>query len=138
VVEAAARAFVRIGRPDLAARAIERALDARCAERLVALYADLDEVPARERLGNAERWRTRYGDDAVLLSALGRLCAVEGLWGKAEEFLLLAEHAGPGPRAHLALARLYEAMGRTEEANRRFRLAALGSADQPSGEAPAR
>jgi len=147
VVEAAARAFVRIGRPVQAARAIERALDGRYSERLVALYAELDEVPARERLGNAERWRALHGDDAILLSALGRLCAVEGLWGKAEEFLLLAEHASPGPRAHLALARLYDAMGRTEEANRRFRLAASGGGwgdptaplvDQLSGETPVR
>jgi len=133
VVEAGARAFVRVGRPEQAARAIERALEMRHVERLVSLYADLDEVPARERLGNAERWRVRYGDDAVLLSTLGRLCAAEGLWGKAEEFLLLAEHADPGARAHLALARLYEAMGRTDEANRRFRLVALGGEEaQPS------
>lgn len=147
VVEAAARAFVRIGRHELAARTIERALESRCAERLVTLYAGLDEVPARERLGNAERWRTRYGDDAALLSTLGQLCAAEGLWGKAEEFLLLAGHADPGPRAHLALARLYEAMGRADEANRRFRLVALAGAfggqsrdlaDQASDDAPPR
>ncbi len=127
VIEAVARGFVRVGGQEQAARAIERALESRYAERLVSLYAELDGVPARERLGNAERWRSRYGDDAVLLSTLGRLCAAEGLWGKAEEFLLLAEHAGPGPRAHLALARLYEAMGRTDEAYRRYRLAAIGS-----------
>ncbi len=126
VIEAAAAAFARAGRPEQAARTIERVLEARYADRLVALYAELDAVPARERLGNAERWRARYGDDAVLLWTLGRLCAAEALWGKAEEFLLLAEHAAPGPRAHLALARLYESMGRTDEAGRRFRLAALG------------
>ncbi|HEY0879821.1 MAG TPA: heme biosynthesis HemY N-terminal domain-containing protein [Zeimonas sp.] len=125
VVEAAARAFARIGRPEQAARAIERVLDSRLADRLVSLYADLDAVPARERLANAERWRARYGDGATLLSTLGRLCAAEALWGKAEEFLLLAEHAGAGPQAQLTLARVYEAMGRADEANRRYRLAAL-------------
>ncbi|HLT25958.1 MAG TPA: heme biosynthesis HemY N-terminal domain-containing protein [Zeimonas sp.] len=131
IVEAAARAFVRVGRPEAAARAIERALEARFADGLVSLYAELDGVPARERLGVAERWRTRYGDDAVLLATLGRLCAAEELWGKAEEFLLLAEHAAPGAQAHLRLARLYEAMGRTDDANRRFRLAALSRAEAP-------
>ncbi len=126
VVEAASRAFARVDLADQAARAIERALDARFADSLVSLYAELDAVPARERLANAERWRARYGDDAVLLSTLGRLCAAGELWGKAEEFLLLAAHAGPGPHAHLMLARLYEAMGRVDDANRRYRLAALG------------
>lgn len=127
IVEAAARAFVRTERPELAARAIERALELRYAERLVALYGELDAVPTRERLANAERWRVRYGDEAVLLSTLGRLCTAEGLWGKAEEFLLLAEHAGARARTHLMLARLYETMGRSDEANQRFRLAALGN-----------
>ncbi len=126
VVEAAAAAFLRAGRPEQAARAIERVLEGRYAERLVELYAELDPVPARERLANAEHWRARYGDDAALLRTLGTLCTTQALWGKAEEFLLLAEHADPGPRAHLALARLYESTGRTDEASRRFRLAALG------------
>lgn len=126
VVEAASRAFARVDLADQAARAIERALDVRFADSLVSLYAELDAVPARERLANAERWRARYGDGAVLLSTLGRLCAAGELWGKAEEFLLLAAHAGPGPQAHLMLARLYDAMGRVDEANRRYRLAALG------------
>ncbi len=126
VVEAAARAFARVDLPDQAARTIERALDVRFADSLVSLYAELDAVPARERLANAERWRVRYGDDAALLTTLGRLCAAGELWGKAEEFLLLAAHAGPGPQAHLMLARLYEKMGRADDANRRFRLAALG------------
>ena len=130
VVEAAARAFARVDLPDQAARAIERALETRFADSLVSLYAELDAVPARERLANAERWRARYGDDAVLLATLGRLCAAGELWGKAEEFLLLAAHAGGGPQAQLMLARLYEAMGRVDEANRRFRLVALGSDEE--------
>lgn len=126
VVEAAGRAFAAAGRPEQAAHAIERALETRYAEPLVSLYAELDAVPARDRLRCAERWRVRHGDDAVLLSTLGRLCAAEGLWGKAEEFLVLAEHAAPGRRAHLMLAQLYDAMGRADDANARFRLAALG------------
>lgn len=131
VVEAAARAFAMSGRPEQAARIIERTLETRMAESLVALYAQLDGVPARDRLRLADGWRARHGDHAVLLAALGRLCAAEELWGKAEEFFLLAESAAPGREAHLMLARLYDAMGRTDEANARYRLAALSRDEAP-------
>lgn len=128
IVEAAAQAFVAAGRADLAARAVEQALEQRPVPSLVSLYGSLDAVPARERLRRAEAWRGRYGDDPVLLRTLGRLCAAEGLWGKAEEFLLLAERAEPGLDAHLLLAQLYEQLGRGAEAQERYRLAALAAA----------
>ncbi len=135
VVEAAARAFAAAGRPEQAAKLIERTLETRFSEPLVALYASLDGVSARERLRHADRWRVRHGDNAVLLTTLGRLCTAEELWGKAEEFLVLAEHAVPGREAHLMLARLYDAMGRTDEANVRYRLAALSRAESPPSSA---
>lgn len=135
IVEAAARAYAAAGRPEQAARLIERTLETRLAEPLVALYATLDGVPARERLRCAEAWRTRHGDNATLLGTLGRLCAAGELWGKAEEFLILAERAAPGREAHLVLARLYDAMGRTDDANMRYRLAALSRAESPPSSA---
>jgi HemY protein len=92
---------------------------------LVSLYAQLEAVPARERLRRAEAWRGRYGDDPVLLRALGRLCAAQGLWGKAEEFLLLAAGMAPDRETHLLLAQLYERLGRADEAQQHYRAAAL-------------
>jgi len=125
IAEAAAHAFAAAGRPEQAARIVEQALDERMAEPLLALYGALDGVGARERLRHAERWRVRYGDSPVLLMTLGRLCAAEGLWGKAEEFLVLAERAAPGRQSHLLLAQLYERLGRAEDAQAQYRLAAL-------------
>ena len=61
----------------------------------------------------------------MLLRALGRLCAAQGLWGKAEEFLVVAAGMAPDRETHLLLAQLYERLGRAEEAHERYRLAAL-------------
>lgn len=125
IAEAAAQAYAAAGRPEQAARIVEQALDERMAEPLLGLYGMLDAVPARERLRHAERWRARHGDSAAMLMTLGRLCAAEELWGKAEEFLVLAERRAPGRQSHLLLARLYERLGRLEDAQAQYRLAAL-------------
>ncbi|MGE0804851.1 MAG: heme biosynthesis protein HemY [Burkholderiaceae bacterium] len=129
VVEAAARAFEAAGRSDQAQRLLEGALDERFSDSLVTLYAGLRGTPARERLRRADIWRGRYGDEPALLRALGRLCAAESLWGKAEEFLVLAERAAPGREPHLLLAQLYERLGRHDDAHRHYRLAALDGID---------
>ena len=129
IAEAAAQAFAAAGRADQAARIVERVLETRFAVPLLSLYGRLDAVPARERLRHADAWRRRYGDDPVLLRTLGRLCAAQGLWGKAEEFLLLSGGIAPARDTHLLLAQLYEQLGRGEEANQRYRMAALAGID---------
>ncbi|MBN9425942.1 MAG: heme biosynthesis protein HemY [Burkholderiales bacterium] len=129
VLEAAAQAFEAAGRSDQAQRLLEPALDERFSDSLITLYAGLRGAPARDRLRRAEAWRTQYGDEPALLRALGRLCAAEALWGKAEEFLILAERAAPGAEAYLLLAQLYERLGRLDDAQRYYRLAALDGVD---------
>jgi len=136
VAEAAAQAFAAAGRPEQAVRIVEQALETRFVASLVSLYAQLDAVPARERLRSAEGWRNRYGDEPALLRALGRLCAAQELWGKAEEFLLQSARMAPERETQLLLAQLYERLGRAGEANERYRLAALaGSGAAPLPEA---
>ncbi|RPH61778.1 MAG: heme biosynthesis protein HemY [Burkholderiales bacterium] len=129
IAESAAQAFAATGQVAQAARIVEQALEARMVVPLVSLYGLLDAVPARDRLRRAEGWRARYGDEPSLLVTLGRLCAAEQLWGKAEEFLVLAERVAPGREVHLLLAQLYEQLGRTDEANDRYRMAALAGAE---------
>jgi len=69
------------------------------------------------------------GDDPTLLRTLGRLCAAQGLWGKAEEFLVLASRAAPERETQLLLGQLYDRLGRAGEANERYRLAALADTE---------
>ncbi len=141
IAEAAAQAFAAAGKPEQAARIVEQALETRLVVPLLALYAQLDAVPARERLRRAEAWRGRYGDDPALLRLLGRLCAAQGLWGKAEEFLLLARRGAPERESDLLLAQLYERLGRLDEAHAHYRLAALAGPEAvplPRSEALAR
>ncbi len=129
IVDAAAQAFADAGRPEQAARMVEQALEMRFVAPLVSLYGRLDAVPARERLRRADAWRARYGDDPTLLRTLGRLCAAQGLWGKAEEFLVLASRAAPERETQLLLGQLYDRLGRAGEANERYRLAALADTE---------
>lgn len=124
VIEVAAAAFAQAGDEEQAWRLIEQGLQQRLSANLLRQYLTLKTISARDRLMRAERWREKYGDDPVLMLTLGRLCMDEALWGKAEEFLKLSL-AGPEPaQAHFALAELYEAIGRPDEAAQQFRDAA--------------
>jgi HemY protein len=57
--------------------------------------------------------------------ALGRLCACAGLWGKAQEYREHAIALRADGHGHVELARVFEATGRTAEAGRHYRAAAL-------------
>lgn len=54
---------------------------------LAALYIGLEDIPADQRLRQAESWLKAHDDDAVLLAALGKLCARQHLEGKARHYL---------------------------------------------------
>jgi HemY protein len=55
------------------------------------------------------------------------------LWGKAQSYLEASLATQQTQAAHVALARLFERIGRTDEANRHFRASAdLGSAPPAS------
>ena len=64
----------------------------------------------------AESWLKSYPRDAVLLLALGRLCAARELWGKAQSYLEASIAVDPTYSAHLALADLHERLGNAEVA----------------------
>ncbi|MFA7665836.1 MAG: heme biosynthesis HemY N-terminal domain-containing protein [Burkholderiaceae bacterium] len=141
VQRATVRALCRAGLSDPAARTIEQALAQRYDAELVSRWAELDDIPGRRRLASAEGWLQQWGDQPALLAALGRLCAAEGLWGKAEAFLLRAERLGPDPVIQTLLAELCERHDRPEEAAQWYRQAALASVGgqafrQVGGEAP--
>ncbi len=140
IAEAAALAFARTGDPAQAQRLLEAALDQQIAPRLLQAYAGLDEVSLRDRIARVEQWRERYGEEPSLLLALGRLCAAQALWGKAEEYLLHSLRLDPQPEAHVMLADTYEAMGRPDAAGEHFeaaaRLAVQGSLGDTTNRRP--
>ena len=70
----------------------------------------------------AEKWLAQRPNDENLLLALGRLCIGQRLWGKAQSYLEASLAVAPSTAAHLELARLFDSLGRQEEANRHFRL----------------
>jgi uncharacterized protein HemY len=56
-----------------------------------------------------------------LLLSLGRLCARQGLWGKAESYLEASVSVEPTYTGHLELARLDEKLGNTDASRRHYR-----------------
>jgi HemY protein len=132
-VEAAAAAFARAGDETQARRLIESAMKKEYSPLLLRRYALLDAVPARERIEFAEQWLSSYGDDGALSLVLGRLCMAESLWGKAQEFLERSLARSESAAAHVALAELFEAIGKPDEAAGHFRAAALLPQGQDAG-----
>lgn len=121
---AAASALRDSGEYAYAQRIVESQLDKAWSGELVELYARCGEGDALERIKRAEAWLEMHPNDARLLLALGRLCRQQQLWGKAQSYLEASLAVCPGRDAHLELARLFEEIGRDDEANRHYRAAA--------------
>ena len=121
VALAAARGFIALGACGEAHRIIEQALAASWESELVRLYAECDGGDSLRRIERAEEWLKTHPADAVLLLTLGRLCAEQGLWGKAQSYLEASVAIEPTHSAHLALARLQESLGNAEAARRHHR-----------------
>jgi HemY protein len=134
----AARMFNDAGRGQLAAEAINEALDGAPAEwdalagRLLDEYARAQSFPARDQLERTEKWLREVPHDgpvrAALLRAAGLICLREQLWGKAKEYLADSLAIDRHPATLLALARLAETVGDVAEAASHYRDAALGYA----------
>jgi HemY protein len=129
VVLAAARALVALGAEAEAQKLIESVLDAAKNEEwqpeLVAIYGRLTNSEQTARIAKAEGWLRQHPDDARLLKALGRMCIRQRLWGKAQSYLEASLSVEPSQQGHLELARLFDQLERTEEANKHYRASAL-------------
>ena len=121
VAAAAAQCFIALGGCERTHRLIEDALEAAWDSDLVGLYAECEGGDTVRRIERAEAWLKRHPDDAALLLALGRLCADQGLWGKAQSYLEASLAVEPTHSAHLAAARLQERLGNAEAARRHYR-----------------
>lgn len=121
VAAEAARLTSSLGECAKAQDIIERALDERWDTELVALYADCTGGDATGQIERSEQWLKRYPQDAALLLVLGRLCARQGLWGKAQSYLEASLSVEESHSAHLLLAELHEKAERPDAAQRHYR-----------------
>jgi HemY protein len=128
LIDATVDALIQSGEHATAARMIERKMGEQYRPSLVLRYADLEAPSARERLRLAESWLGAQGEEPALLEALGKLCAKESLWGKAEDFLVRAQKKNAGPGASLALANVYEKIGRPFDAAQIYKTVATTKA----------
>ena len=128
VARAAAEGFIALKSGARAAEIIERGLERTWDSELAALYgecndADSDAAGIVSRIERAERWLADHPQDASLLLTLGRLCAREGLWGKAQNYFDASIAIDATYPAHLAAARLHEKLGNAEIAQRHTKAA---------------
>ena len=111
-----------LGSHDEARTIIEESLKTAWASELVALYGECLGTDVRRQIELAEGWLPEHPDDAVLLLTLGKLCARQALWGKAESYLEASLSLAPSYSAHLALAQLKERRNLHEAAAEHYRL----------------
>jgi HemY protein len=121
VAAAAAAAFSRLGESRLAHEIIEASLAREWSPHLLSFYAESPDGDAARQIQRAEGWLKEHPDDAVLLLALGRLCAHAGLWGKAQSYMEASLSVEPTYSAYLALAELDERLERPEAARDAYR-----------------
>jgi HemY protein len=127
VAAAAARQFLSLGGCKQAHRVLTDVLNRQWAPELVPLYAECHDENTLERIEQAERWLKERPHDAALLLALGKLCAYQELWGKAQSYLEASLSQSASRATHLELARLFDRMGRESDANLHYRAASDSS-----------
>lgn len=136
VAGAAAKAFHALGLCDEAQAVIERSLRAEWDDRLVNLYGECRGTDTRRQIEHAERWLEDHRDDGALLLALGRLCAHQQLWGKAQSYLEASLSVEATYSAQFELAQLHDRLGHVDEARKHYRASlelAVGQLDRISG-----
>lgn len=121
IAAVAAQCFAALGGCALAHQIIEQSVEENWDSDLVGAYAECEGGDVVRRIERAESWLASHPHDAALLLALGRLCAQQGLWGKAQSYLEAGISVEPTYTAHLALAQLQEKLGNADAARMHYR-----------------
>jgi HemY protein len=121
LAHAAAQCYIALGRYAEAQQIIEQSLEHVWDSALSALYAEGVARDPVKQIERAESWLERQPHDAALLLALGKLCARQGLWGKAQSYLEASVAVEPTYAGHLELARLEEQLGNVDASRRHYR-----------------
>lgn len=117
---AAARQFLAFGDCQSAMEIVTASLEKNWDGELVRLFAEC-QGDVLKQIERAENWVERHPQDAALLFTLGRLCTQRELWGKAQSYLEASLSMERRAETHLALAQLFEKMGRPEAAAEQYR-----------------
>ena len=116
IAATAAQSFIALGGCGQAHKIVEEGLARQWDPALLANYSECLGTDVRQQLERAEKWLAQHPRDAVLLLTLGRLCAHQGLWGKARSYLEASLSIESTHSAHLDLGRLLEREGKPVEA----------------------
>lgn len=124
VARTAARLFIAAGDCRRAHEIVAAALESEWDEELILLYVECLGTDVLAQIECAEKWLKSRPRDRALLLTLGRLCLQQDLWGKAQSYLEASLSEGPSRSAHIALAQLFDRIGRPEDAGRHYRASA--------------
>ena len=121
VAEAFAAAASRLERAELAEPVITASLKKEWNPALVLRYGDAGSSDRSKRLKQCEKWLKQHPEDPSLHLALGRLCALESLWGKAREHTVKSLELEASSLGYEVLGQLLERQGEQEPAMTCFR-----------------
>ncbi len=121
IAATAARCFISLGGCRIAQEIIEQSLDAQWDSDLICLYSECLGLDTLKQIERAETRLFDHPNDACLLLTLGKLCAHQGLWGKAQSYLEASIGVEPTITAHRELAKLHEKNGQSEAADVHYR-----------------
>jgi len=121
IAAAAAQCYMALGVVAQALQIIEQALAMEWDSELAGIYAECEGGETIRQIERAEQWLKSNPRDAVLLLTLGRLCARQELWGKAQSYLDASISVEPMYSAYLALAQLHDRLGNADAARRNYR-----------------
>ena len=124
VARTAAQLFIALGDCRRAHEIVEAALEAEWSEPLILLYGECLGADMLAQIERAEKWLKSRPRDRALLLTLGRMCVAQELWGKAQSYLEASLSEEPSRTAHVALAQLFDRIGKPEDANRHYRASA--------------
>ena len=116
--------FIALGDCRRAHEIVEAALEAEWSEPLILLYGECLGADILAQIERAEKWLKSRPRDRALLLTLGRMCVAQELWGKAQSYLEASLSEEPSRTAHVALAQLFDRIGKPEDANRHYRASA--------------
>jgi len=124
VARTGAQLFIALGDCRRAHEIVEAALESEWSGELILLYGECLGADILAQIERAEKWLKSRPRERALLLTLGRLCLAQELWGKAQSYLEASLSEEPSRSAHVALAQLFDRIGKPEDANRNFRASA--------------